>query len=93
MSVTGEFGHGAKERAWELLRAGWVQFVASDAHRLDWRPPGLRAPIARSLALLGEPAARAVTIDNPRRLLADALPGIPRRRAFVHVAALGSRTN
>ena len=41
MSLTGEFGKGAKSRVWELLRAGCVQFVASDAHRPDWRPPGL----------------------------------------------------
>ncbi|MGE0641521.1 MAG: tyrosine-protein phosphatase [Thermoanaerobaculia bacterium] len=94
MSVTGEFGRGAKERAWELLRAGWVQFVASDAHRPDWRPPGLARAYRTVAELLGEPAARAVTIDNPRAVLADTpLPGIPAPPAFVHVAAPGSRTN
>ena len=32
---------GRQARVWELLRAGCVQFVASDSHRPDWRSPGL----------------------------------------------------
>ncbi len=67
MSITGEFGKGAKARAWELLRAGCVSFVASDSHRPDWRPPGLgaRAPGGRRRARQrarrgadGDPSAR-----------------------------------
>jgi protein-tyrosine phosphatase len=88
MSVTGEFGKGAKERVWELLRAGCVQFVASDSHRPDWRPPGLaraRKSIAREL---GEAVATDLTVNHPRavvedRSLADAVPAsdAPRLRA------------
>ena len=71
MSVTGEFGKGAKERVWELLRAGCVQFVASDSHRPDWRPPGLaraRKAIAREL---GEALATDLTENHPRAVLDD----------------------
>jgi protein-tyrosine phosphatase len=71
MSVTGEFGRGPRERAWRLLDAGWVRFVASDAHRPDWRPPGLSRAFARLEERLGEAAARALTIDNPRAVLED----------------------
>jgi protein-tyrosine phosphatase len=75
MSVTGEFGRGPKERAWELLRQGLVHFVASDAHRSDWRPPGLSRAAERLRKELGESVARALTVDNPRAVLEDrALP-------------------
>lgn len=65
MSVTGEFGKGAKERVWELLRAGCVQFVASDAHRPDWRPPGLAAARKLLARELGEATAAALTKIHP----------------------------
>ena len=69
MSITGEFGKGAKSRVWELLRAGCVQFVASDSHRPDWRPPGLsraRQAIAREL---GEDVATDLTVNHPRAVV------------------------
>jgi protein-tyrosine phosphatase len=71
MSVTGDFGRGPKERTWELLRAGFVQFVASDAHRPDWRPPGLARARAAIAATLGDAVARALTEDNPRAVVED----------------------
>jgi protein-tyrosine phosphatase len=71
MSVTGEFGRGPRERAWQLLDAGWVQFVASDAHRPDWRPPGLSRAFAQLEARLGEAAARALTVEHPRAVIED----------------------
>lgn len=71
MSVTGEFGKGAKGRAWELLRAGCVQFVASDSHRPDWRPPGLAAARKLLARELGEAVATGLTVDNPRAVVED----------------------
>jgi protein-tyrosine phosphatase len=71
MSVTGDFGRGPRERAWTLLDAGWAQFVASDAHRPDWRPPGLSRAFALLETRLGEPGARALTLENPRAVLED----------------------
>ena len=77
MSVTGEFGKGAKGRVWELLRAGCVQFVASDSHRPDWRPPGL-APARRVLAReLGEALATELTVTNPRAVVENRPLAIP----------------
>lgn len=82
MSVTGEFGRGPRERAWELLEAGWAHFVASDAHRPDWRPPGLaraRRAIEREL---GSALAQALTVDHPRAVLEDRpLPDLQAQRA------------
>ena len=65
MSLTGEFGKAARARAWELLRAGWVQFVASDAHRPNWRPPGLGAARRAVARELGAGLAEALTVPNP----------------------------
>lgn len=65
MSITGEFGKGARERVWELLRAGCVQFVASDAHRPDWRPPVLSAARKALARELGEATAAALTEIHP----------------------------
>ncbi len=82
MSVTGEFGKATKSRAWDLLHAGCVQFVASDAHRPDWRPPGLaraRQALAREL---GTGLAEELTLTNPlavveNRPLAGTAPALP----------------
>ena len=69
MSVTGEFGRGPRERAWELLSGGFAQFVASDAHRDDWRPPGLSRARGMIASTLGEAIATAVTAANPRAVI------------------------
>lgn len=71
MSVTGEFGRGPRERAWELLEAGWAHFVASDAHRPDWRPPGLGRARRAIEQELGSGLAQALTVDHPRAVLDD----------------------
>lgn len=65
-SVTGEFGRGPRQRAWELLEGELVHFVASDAHRPDWRPPGLSRARTAIGQEFGEAMANALTIDNPR---------------------------
>lgn len=41
MSLTGDMGRIAEEAALKILEAGLVHFVASDAHDLEIRPPGL----------------------------------------------------
>jgi protein-tyrosine phosphatase len=71
MSLTGEFGRGPKECGWQLVEEGFAQFVASDAHRPDWRPPGLARAYALLADRLGEPIARRLTVENPRCVLDD----------------------
>lgn len=77
MSVSGEFGRGPRERAWALLAAGWAQFVASDAHRSDWRPPGLSRAFGMLAEKLGEAPARALVFDHPRAVLDDRPLALP----------------
>lgn len=74
MSITGEFGKGAKGRAWELLRSGCVHFVASDGHRPDWRPPGLARARQAVAAELGEALAEELTVTNARAVVENRPP-------------------
>jgi protein-tyrosine phosphatase len=71
MSVTGDFGRRAQADTWILLEAGLVHFVASDSHNTRRRPPGLRRAYNLVASRWGEPAARRLTIDNPRAVVED----------------------
>lgn len=76
MSVTGEFGRPARLAVGELLNAGLVAVVASDAHRPDWRPPGLARARAELVRHWGEEIAAALTESNARDLLAMPRQGL-----------------
>jgi len=71
MSVTGDFGRRPQHDAWALIEAGLVHFVASDSHRVDWRPPGLRRAFDTIAARWGEPQANRLLVDNPGAVVAD----------------------
>lgn len=70
MSVTGELGRSPRAAVARLLDAGIVHAVASDAHRPDWRPPGLARARAELARHWGEEVAAALTEENARSLLA-----------------------
>jgi protein-tyrosine phosphatase len=70
MSLTGDFGKRAHADASRLLELGLVHFVASDAHDLRRRPPGLRRAWDTIAARWGEEAAQELLVDNPRAVLA-----------------------
>ncbi len=63
-SVTGELGKPVGRVVAELFDRGLVQFVASDAHRPDWRPPGLARARATIEKRWGGAVATAVTATN-----------------------------
>lgn len=69
MSVTGQFGRAVRERVWSLLDADLVHFVASDAHRPDWRPPGLARAHALLAERLGLATAQRLTVANPMAVI------------------------
>ncbi len=71
MSLTGDFGRRPEADAWRLLEAGLVHFVASDAHDLYRRPPGLRRAYRAIAQRLGEEPARRLVSDNPRAVVED----------------------
>ncbi|HET6870945.1 MAG TPA: CpsB/CapC family capsule biosynthesis tyrosine phosphatase [Solirubrobacteraceae bacterium] len=47
-SLTGDFGSRARAYAWELLAAGQVHAIASDAHDVHGRPPDLACVLDRA---------------------------------------------
>jgi protein-tyrosine phosphatase len=69
-SVVGIFGAKIQRAAFSMLEKGWVAIVASDAHS-----PGGRAPLFREAVRVinrryGKEAARRLTVENPRRVIA-----------------------
>jgi protein-tyrosine phosphatase len=80
MSVTGDFGRRAQADALRLIERGLVHFVASDAHDLKRRPPGLERAWQALAGRWGDDAARELLVDNPAAVLADLpLPSSPAR--------------
>jgi protein-tyrosine phosphatase len=76
MSVTGEFGRRPQSDVFSLLDAGLVHFVASDAHGIRRRPPGLGRAHDVIAGRWGDAVAQRLVVDNPRAVVADRpLPG------------------
>ena len=68
-SLTGAFGPQARHAAETFLRAGLVHFVATDAHNKDKRPPRVKEVLEALRSLVGDAAARALTVENPRAVI------------------------
>ena len=65
-SLLAPSGDPARVTAELLLAHGLAQFIASDAHDPERRPPILSRALAAAAALLGEARARPLVEDNPR---------------------------
>ncbi|MBV9607207.1 MAG: hypothetical protein JO027_18980 [Solirubrobacterales bacterium] len=76
-SLTGDFGSRAREYAWELLAAGHVHAIASDAHDAVGRPPDLAPTLAR--AGLNDSQIEYFAFSSPRAIIDGApVPRAPR---------------
>jgi protein-tyrosine phosphatase len=84
-AVCGSFGEAAEATAHHLLREDLVTVIASDAHNLGARPPGLRA--ARDLVAqsYGEDRAARLLFDTPAMLVEQQFPN---DRKFSSIAGL-----
>ena len=71
-SLSGHFGPIEQRCAWELLGAGMVHSIASDAHDALHRPPRLDAAWRRIKQELGEVTAKKLLIDNPSAMIQGA---------------------
>jgi protein-tyrosine phosphatase len=71
MSLTGELGGGLRKLCEEWIEAGWVHFVASDAHGARLRPPGLAAAYRQVARRFGEEVAARLFVDQPAAVLDD----------------------
>jgi len=68
-SLTGAYGRPRQDRARRLLDAGLVHFLASDAHDLEQRPPGLSAARKEVAHRWGDAVAALLTETNPRAVI------------------------
>jgi protein-tyrosine phosphatase len=64
-SLTGTFGSVTRKFSEKLIERGMVQFVASDAHDMDYRVPRLDGARKWLADRYGEEYADAVTLHNP----------------------------
>jgi protein-tyrosine phosphatase len=78
-AITGRFGRTAKAFAERMLDDGLVDIVASDAHDVNARKPGLSKARRLVAERLGEVEAAAVFDMRPRAILENAAPdSVPR---------------
>jgi protein-tyrosine phosphatase len=73
-SLSGKFGRSAGTAARRFLELGLVHAIASDAHSMEYRPPGLSAALAIAAAVVGDGPARALVLDTPQAILEGRLP-------------------
>ena len=71
-SIIGAFGGPAQQTARQLLEAGWVSLIATDAHNLQNRPPVLREARTAVAQWYGERAAYLLTDVHPGMFLGKA---------------------
>jgi len=77
-SLSGVFGPGAREHAWNWLEQGLVHFVSSDGHNTAQRPVKLRFALEAITQHGGKAMAKALLVDNPRAAFeGEALPYVP----------------
>jgi protein-tyrosine phosphatase len=82
-AVAGGFGPQARKRARQLLKRGWVTFLASDAHNTRYRIPDLEPGRAAAAALVGEAESWRLVRDNPGRIRHELMPDFTRVNAAV----------
>lgn len=70
-SPIGGLGRNSKVRSRKILEAGLADFIASDAHDLNSRPPQLQPCYEFVSKHYGEDYAKKLFWDNPIRILCD----------------------
>ena len=70
-SITGRFGERAQYWSERMLDEGRVDIIASDAHNIKSRPPGLRKALSIIASRLGKETAKQIGFHNPKAIFED----------------------
>ncbi|MEM9280167.1 MAG: CpsB/CapC family capsule biosynthesis tyrosine phosphatase, partial [Pseudomonadota bacterium] len=83
-SITGKFGSRVKYWSERMLAEGRIDIIASDAHNIKSRPPGLSEAAEKIEKQLGKEAMKKIVHQNPLLIINDdVLPEKVRREAQV----------
>jgi len=83
-ALLGRFGPNSQQIAERWLETDRVHILASDAHNVTSRPPGLAEVYKRVVELRGEDVARALCIENPMAAIEGRpLPWMPEPSGLV----------
>ena len=75
-AVAGHFGEAAHLRAQQLLELDVFKILASDAHNLKGRRPGLREGMEAAAQVIGQQAAHDLVYKNPLAILQRAVAAV-----------------
>jgi protein-tyrosine phosphatase len=75
-AVAGQFGRVPQLRARQLLELDVFKILASDAHNLTGRRPGLRQGMEAAAQVIGEQAAHDLVHRNPQVILRGAVAAV-----------------
>ena len=68
-SLTGGFGRAVARVAREMMRQGYFQIMATDAHGTRGRPPLLRQALEKASSIVGKERALAMVTSIPEKII------------------------